>query len=220
MAYEKRTRNAPTPTSSSSARPATPRTSASTSTSHLSHPPTPVPPSASSSNFTRVSSLSSLAGQVSLDSPSDQPKDVCPGFVQKVESIWSGYAYDAHELANYGWYPESLHPMDNLLTLRSASCQKLKGIWETMCLSCLNVKQSPKLNRFLSRAVDGALPRTRWKLLTSAQKESLLRSQARELNRLRSQVRMHRNVSFVSLNMTTSRCTGLRLLVLLVHARN
>jgi hypothetical protein len=112
-------------------------------------PITPIPVSASTSNW----DLSCVSHDQHDDPPmgSDGIRYPCPGFKRSFPSIYSGYAFAAHDRHTLKWEPVTFHPEDDTITFRSSKCEctMTKGI---MCTHCQSTSKSVALQNFLDRA--------------------------------------------------------------------
>jgi hypothetical protein len=114
--------------------------------SEITTPPiTPASASASTSNW----DLSYVSHGPPMES--DHIRYPCPGFQRSFPSIYSGYAFAAHDKHTLKWEPVTFHPENDTITFRSVKCEctLTKG---TPCVHCLLTSKSNALQDFLDRA--------------------------------------------------------------------
>jgi hypothetical protein len=138
----------------------------------------------------RSSSLSAPIAALSVASSlTPAPTTSCPGFQVRFDSIWSGYAFSAHDGSKYAWRPTELHPETDSLTMRAIKCTGSMRICDHICVKCLLVDQSKELKDFLRRGNGPARSGTPYKYLTAAQISALLQERTLKLKRANEKVR-------------------------------
>jgi hypothetical protein len=112
----------------------------------------------------------------------------CPGFsVTTPSSIWSGYAWSAHERHGYEWEPFGIEPHTNRIRLRSTTCRRVAAGDANACVSCFRVSNLPQLREFLARAERDPVDHTPHDLLTAEQRRAVDRKMRLLIKKLRDQ---------------------------------
>jgi hypothetical protein len=117
---------------------------------------------------------------------------------QKIEwvpgSVWETYAYAQHDSPFIGWTPIGFIG-SKYIKIRSTSCrralQTFQEIQDNTCSQCSNLRNSEELTTFMTRAAEGAVPRTPWIYLTARQIKAMLIKVRKKLRRMQLEVHIH-----------------------------
>jgi hypothetical protein len=98
----------------------------------------------------------------------------CPGFRASFPSIYSDYAFAAHDKRTLRWEPLTFNSESNEIIFRSKTCQDTVTLGVS-CIPCLTTAASPQFQNFLSRAELSTEDHshTSYDLLTHNQMDSL-----------------------------------------------